>query len=94
MEGRLPLDVVFTTFAWSPKAKFQIWRRSDQWLLRYSYFSFLRSSYVEGRLPWEEVSNLEMIRPAVAQIFVFFIFEVVFHGRLSSIKGRLHIKFQ
>ena len=64
---------------------------------------------MEGRLPLEVIfilsfyniwlgplslsSNLEKISPVVAQIFLFFIVEVVFHGRSSSIGSRLHIKF-
>ena len=48
--GHLPFKVVFHwrsssfeaffIWAWSPKLKFKIWGRSDQWLLRYSNFKF------------------------------------------------------
>jgi DMSO reductase anchor subunit len=36
-------------------SRFQIWRRSDQWLLRYSFFLFLRSVYMRGCLLWEVI---------------------------------------
>ena len=52
----LPLAVVFywrsSSFqaffilVWSPELKFQIWGRTDQWLLRYSTFNILRSSSI------------------------------------------------
>ena len=48
--GRLSLVVVFVSiifyFVWSPKLKFKIWGKSDQWLLRYSTFNILRSSSI------------------------------------------------
>jgi hypothetical protein len=48
--------------AWSPKPQFQIWIRSDQWLLRYSYFAFLRSSSMEGRLHFKFSKHLAWVR--------------------------------
>ena len=39
----------------SYKLKFQIWVRSDQWLLRYSTFHILRSSSILGRLQLEVI---------------------------------------
>ena len=55
--GRLLLEVVFISsifnLVWSPELKFQIWGRSDQWLLKYSTFNILRSSSIDGRLPFK-----------------------------------------
>jgi hypothetical protein len=38
IRGRLHIKNIWEHLAWSPKPKFQIWRRSDRWLLRYSTF--------------------------------------------------------
>ena len=52
--GHLLLEVVYISsifdMVWSPELKFQIWGRSDQWLLRYSTFNILRSSSIGGHL--------------------------------------------
>ena len=46
----------FLILIWSPQLKFKIWERSDQWLLRYSTFSILRSSSSKGLLHFEQFS--------------------------------------
>ena len=55
--GRPPLGVVFITIifysVWSPELKFEIWRRSIPWLLRYSIINIFRSSSIGGRLPFK-----------------------------------------
>ena len=55
--GCLPLEVIFIFsifyLVWSPELKFQIWERSDQWLLKYSTFKILRSSSIGGCLPFK-----------------------------------------
>ena len=52
--GRLQLEVLFISsifdLIWSPELKFQIWERSNQWLLRYSTFNNFRSSSIGGSL--------------------------------------------
>ena len=40
----------FWILDWPLKLQFKIWRRSDQWLLRYSTFNILRSSSIGGCL--------------------------------------------
>ena len=40
----------FFILVWSSELHFENWRRSDQWLLRYSTFNILRSSSNGGRL--------------------------------------------
>ena len=50
--------------------------------------SFLLKIYIRPL-----VSNLDKIGPVVAQIFLFFIIEVAFLGRSSSVGGLLHFKF-
>jgi hypothetical protein len=52
--GRLHFKNFFI-LVWTPKLRFEIWGRSDQWLLRYSTFNILRSSSVRGRFPSEVV---------------------------------------
>jgi hypothetical protein len=45
--GHLQFDVLFL---FQEICNFEFWGRSDQWLLRYSTFIILRSSYFWGRL--------------------------------------------
>ena len=59
--GHLPLEVIFLwrssslkpylTLVWSHELMFNIWGRSDQWQLKYSYFHFLRSYSIRSHLP-------------------------------------------
>ena len=63
--GHRPLEVVFhwrssslkpfETLVWSHELMFKIWRRSYQWLLKYSDFHILMSSSIRGRLPLKVV---------------------------------------
>ena len=82
--GHFPLEVVFISsiliLTWSPEPKFEIWRRSDQWLLRYSTIFwgrlplevvFISSIFNFDLVPWASVSNLRMIQSVVAEIFKF-----------------------
>ena len=63
--GHLPLEVIFKwrssslkhflTLVWYHELMFKICGRSDQWLLRYSNFHFLRSSSIRSHLPLEVI---------------------------------------
>ena len=46
---------LFFTLVWSPMIMFNIWWRSDQWVLRYSIFPIFRSSSIGGHLPLKVV---------------------------------------
>ena len=45
----------FLILIWSPKLKFKIWGRSDQWLQLYSTFNILRSSSNGGCLHFKSL---------------------------------------
>ena len=86
--GHFSLEVfiiqTFLTLVWSPGPMFKIWGRSDWWLLRYSYFHFLRSFSIRshlplkfvfietlvevGMVPWTYMKNLRKIRSVAAEI--------------------------
>ena len=59
----------------SHELKFQIWARSDQWLLRYSTFNILRSSSIWSRLPLEFIFNRNLCTLRVVPLSLSFKFE-------------------
>ena len=60
---------------WSSKLQFKIWINSNQWLLTYSSFKFLRMYSMRGCLPWAVAFILRICRIRFCQrLMVFFLF--------------------